>query len=61
MHDDDRTVVGGPVDLPTEMQANVDRGVTTHAEAAHELEVGAFDLDWELQAALDQWLLVETA
>eukprot|EP00969_Alexandrium_andersonii_P138918 6143526-Alexandrium_andersonii.AAC.1 len=46
VHSDDRTVAGEPVGLPTGMQAEIDRGVTTFVEAAHELEVGAFDLDW---------------
>eukprot|EP00969_Alexandrium_andersonii_P299101 13222666-Alexandrium_andersonii.AAC.1 len=60
MHADDHTIAGEPVDLPAETQVTAD-GSLSYAEAARDLDTGAFDLDWELQAALDEWMLVETA
>eukprot|EP00969_Alexandrium_andersonii_P068791 3034167-Alexandrium_andersonii.AAC.1 len=61
MHSGDRTVAGGPAGLSAVLQADVDGGVATCAETAQELEADAFDLDWELQAALGEWLVVERA
>eukprot|EP00969_Alexandrium_andersonii_P214322 9464777-Alexandrium_andersonii.AAC.1 len=60
MHADDQTIAGEPVDLPAETQAATD-GSICYVEAARDLDAGAFDPAWELQAALDEWVLVETA
>eukprot|EP00969_Alexandrium_andersonii_P039525 1731799-Alexandrium_andersonii.AAC.1 len=61
MHSGGRTVADGPVGLSALLHADVDGGVASYAESAQELEADAFDLDWELQAALDEWLVVERA
>eukprot|EP00969_Alexandrium_andersonii_P360262 15454936-Alexandrium_andersonii.AAC.1 len=51
----------GPVELLPAVLADSGLATVPHAEAARGPEADAFDLDWELQAAFDGWLLVEAA
>eukprot|EP00969_Alexandrium_andersonii_P106947 4717246-Alexandrium_andersonii.AAC.1 len=59
MHAGGHPPVGVQLELPSSGLGYQDAGGTVPAQAAFEREAEIFNVGWELQGALGDWLLVE--